>query len=507
MKKTLLSLLTLCLLGVGNAFAQDDIVVGDMDNSGDLTISDVTALADAVVHPDKVRTISTKCDPNASAPAAIAGSWRAVSGTALTLTAEGDATYSLDASVKGFEYYPFSRDVVLLTAEGYAVKCLHVARLTADYLVFSASDGTCSAFYPSDHFASGFVLSATNLSLKTGETQRLTVLATPDGAIAPAFKWTSSDSAVATVTADGLVTAVKGGTCTITATAQDGSTVSVSCTVSVVQLVESITLSTTKLSLDLGDTKKVIATVLPADANDLSCVWSSSNEDVAEVSRYGNVTANGYGTCTITATANDGSGVMAECVIVVEKPHEYVDLGLPSGTLWATCNVGAENPEDYGYYFAWGEVEDKSYYNWGTYFDSDLQKYNNNGGKTELDLEDDAAYINWGEGWRLPSSDQIMELCNSNYTTTEWTTRNGKSGRLITSKSNGASLFLPAAGSRYKGSLDSAGSYGNYWSRSLRTDYKDCAYHLGFNSSYVNWYYGVICYGFSVRPVRVSGSE
>lgn len=196
-----------------------------------------------------------------------------------------------------------------------------------------------------------------------------------------------------------------------------------------------------------------------------------------------------------------------------EEEHEWVDLGLPSGTLWATCNVGADNPEDYGHYFAWGEVEPKSTYNRDTYFDSvngsssNFKKYYNGGGKTELDLEDDAAYMNWGEGWRMPSFEQIQELYNSNYVKTEWVNQEGKNGRLITSKSNGASLFLPAAGYRNEGSLFSAGSWGGYWSRSLFTNDSNYACCLDFSSSGIDWYGSGRCYGFSVRPVRVSSQN
>ena len=91
---------------------------------------------------------------------------------------------------------------------------------------------------------------------------------------------------------------------------------------------------------------------------------------------------------------------------------EYVDLGLPSGTLWATTNIGATSPEDYGDYFAWGETTTKS--DWETYFDVDddfsFKKYYNNGGLTELLPEDDAATANWGSEWQMPSDDQIDEL-------------------------------------------------------------------------------------------------
>ena len=183
--------------------------------------------------------------------------------------------------------------------------------------------------------------------------------------------------------------------------------------------------------------------------------------------------------------------------------HEWVDLGLPSGTLWATCNVGACSPEEYGDYFAWGETTPKNTYNWSTYFDSDLSKYNINDGLTELQSTDDAATANWGSGWQMPSLAQIKELCNSSNTTTEWTQVNGVNGRKITSKSNGNSIFLPAAGYRYDTSLYDAGSYGYYWSRLLYTSYPSGAYYLCFYSGGIDRSNNYRCYGQSVRPVRV----
>ncbi len=182
---------------------------------------------------------------------------------------------------------------------------------------------------------------------------------------------------------------------------------------------------------------------------------------------------------------------------------EAIDLGLPSGTLWANMNVGAESPEDYGGYYAWGETEAKETYNWSTYFDSDYNRYNLESGLRELLPEDDAATANWGSGWQMPSKEQLDELINSEYTTDEWTTQGGVNGRLITSKSNGNSIFLPAAGYRYDASLDDAGSYGYYWSRSLNTYYSDNAYNLVFGSGGVFGSYGSRDGGQSVRPVRV----
>ena len=196
------------------------------------------------------------------------------------------------------------------------------------------------------------------------------------------------------------------------------------------------------------------------------------------------------------------------------EEHEWVDLGLPSGTLWATCNVGANSPEEYGDYFAWGETEPKNDYSWSTYkyckgSKTTLTKYCKGSdygtvdNKTELEPSDDAATVNWGSGWQMPSEEQLEELYNSSYTTTTWTTMNGKYGMKITSKSNSNSIFLPAAGSRYDTSLTYAGSSGNYWSRSLLTSDSYSAYFLDFNSSYIYTSLSSRYFGHSVRPVRV----
>lgn len=207
--------------------------------------------------------------------------------------------------------------------------------------------------------------------------------------------------------------------------------------------------------------------------------------------------------------------LMATLAVSAQSTKKYVDLALPSGTLWATCNVGASKPEEYGDYFAWGETKPKENYDWSTYKwrdgSSDKQtKYCASGiyhtvDKTELDPEDDAATANWGSNWQMPSLDQIKELYNSSYTITEWTTQNGVKGYKITSKKNGKSLFLPAAGFRDRRWLSTAGSHGSYWSRSLYKVYNyyyDYAYYLLFDLAYLGWSYGSRYYGYSVRPVR-----
>lgn len=172
--------------------------------------------------------------------------------------------------------------------------------------------------------------------------------------------------------------------------------------------------------------------------------------------------------------------------------HEYVDLGLPSGTLWATCNVGADAPEEYGDYFAWGETQSKEIYNWSTYqycmgSETTLTKYCSNSSYgyngftdtlTTLLLVDDAATANWGANWRMPTVEEWRELYYC--TTCTWTTQNGVYGRLFTS-SNGNSIFLPAAGNCNEGNLNGVGSDGYYWSSSLDTNNPYGAWDYIFN--------------------------
>ena len=196
----------------------------------------------------------------------------------------------------------------------------------------------------------------------------------------------------------------------------------------------------------------------------------------------------------------------------LENGHEYVDLGL--SVKWATCNVGATSPEEYGDYFAWGETTPKTTYNWSTYKycngdEYSMTKYCTDSyigtvdNKTTLELSDDAAHVNWGGSWRMPTKAEQDELRNTNNCTWTWTTQNGVNGYKVTSKKNGNSIFLPAAGFRSGSSLSSVGSSGGYWPSSLDTiyTYSDCAFFLGFGSSNVGLNGNSRYYGRSVRAV------
>ena len=195
--------------------------------------------------------------------------------------------------------------------------------------------------------------------------------------------------------------------------------------------------------------------------------------------------------------------------------HAYVDLGLPSGTLWAECNVGASKPEDRGDYFAWGETQAKkpgeSYY-WESYkYATDKRDeltqycgrpdhgYESHTDKLTILLpEDDAATANWGNGWCMPTAEQWEELMNN--TTKKWMTQEGVKGCLF-SASNGKSIFLPMGGLRSKCDFVKDGVEGYYWSRSLNSDYPNFAFGFYFNIAKTYVYIFSRYYGFLVRPV------
>ncbi len=201
---------------------------------------------------------------------------------------------------------------------------------------------------------------------------------------------------------------------------------------------------------------------------------------------------------------------------------EAVDLGLPSGTLWATCNVGATAPDQPGDYFAWGEVQGaksgKTEYNWLSYKwcegdENKLTKYCTNSSNgyssftdqlTELLPADDAASANWSSQWCTPTANQWKEIVFDDYTTKEIVTQNGMKGCKITSKKNGNSIFLPAAGCWEESSLSGAGQFGAYWARTISVYSPDEASGAFINSNGMAMELSDRFCGYSIRPVRAS---
>ena len=185
-----------------------------------------------------------------------------------------------------------------------------------------------------------------------------------------------------------------------------------------------------------------------------------------------------------------------------ENGYGYVELGL--SVKWATTNVGASSPTDFGGYYAWGETrtKSKSSYDWSNYFDTNdsgksFVKYTAK--ETNLDVSDDAAHVNWGGAWRMPTKaeqDELREKC-----TWTWTTQNGKKGYKVSSQSNGNSIFLPAAGQCGFGNLFDVGSVGFYLTSSRDASDSAKAHILYFYQDYVVWLSDSRVFGRSVRAV------
>ena len=197
-----------------------------------------------------------------------------------------------------------------------------------------------------------------------------------------------------------------------------------------------------------------------------------------------------------------------------ENGFEYVDLGLPSGTMWATCNVGADKPEDQGLLFQFGRVDGYRFGDTNHKFKLNKQNKQDTGdefipktasgklyGKNDiLDSEDDAAHVNMGGKWRMPTKDELKELFNN--TTRKVETINRVKGMLFTSKINNKRLFVPFAGYWYNGSFAAAGSLAFVWSSQVHPSIVDFAYVLNYNSggnAYIS--YEGRSYAFSVRGV------
>jgi len=198
-----------------------------------------------------------------------------------------------------------------------------------------------------------------------------------------------------------------------------------------------------------------------------------------------------------------------------ERGHSYVDLGLPSGSKWATCNIGAATPQDYGNYYAWGETTTKENYSWYTYLDGNIEGSSDCGtdkdvlkGVTDLvGTQYDAAYVNWGGKWRMPTKAQQEELCDECYWvwTDSYNNSNvkgyivykvkniGDNGKKICKGETPSSyyslsdahIFLPAAGYHESGGFFGAGADSYYWSSSLDTDNPQSAWCIDFYSDHM----------------------
>ena len=295
--------------------------------------------------------------------------------------------------------------------------------------------------------------------------------------------------------------------------------------------VKNISLDETEINLLVGETRQLTATIDPVAVTEPLLEWGTDQYTIATVSDSGVVTAVAPGSTTITVITFDG-GKTAVCKVNVSKTvpiPNAVDLGLTSGLLWADTNMGATSPEDAGNFYAWAETGTKENYGWETYkwcmgTEKTLTKYvanpeyGYNGMRDTFELvyehEDDVVCeefgYNYGQGWRLPSVsawEELREECDW-----EWTTRNGKEGFLVSSKTNSNSIFLPAAGIKAgTTSIDKGG----YWTSEYDKYYSSEAYCLHLveeriedEQAHITHIYRTYnveslprCYGMNVRPV------
>ena len=272
----------------------------------------------------------------------------------------------------------------------------------------------------------------------------------------------------------------------------------------------SISLALDNIAVEAGSTLYAWMQIAPTDASSktLTATMTTSETEIYTVELTGKTFEAGK------AYQLKGTTQKEYIISGVEAGHAYVDLGLPSGTLWATTNVGADSPEEYGDYFAWGETKPKNEYSWNTYkwcngsYDS-LIKYNYNSSygvvddMTILNLQDDAATVNWGGSWRMPTDEEWYELLNSSNCSITWANQSGHFGYRITSLVNGNSIFLPAAGGYYGLSQSDSSIYGSYWSSSINEGGPHGARDVDFNKENVYQDSGIDirCDGQSVRPV------
>lgn len=497
-----------------NGIAQ--ILRGDMNGDGKLNVSDVITSVNMIIGEQEQSFISASdiVNPYLVDNSKIIGTWYKSKSESVTFNS--DSTTNFPGAV-GYRYQPFLGRVLLYNSSGLPFKSVDVAyepsdTLFLDYEVFTKSIPVT--------IVSSISLNNTNVSLKTGETFQLSATVSPDDADNSTVTWTSSNENVANVI-NGLITAVAPGNAIITCSSADGGA-KAECSITVTKPVTKvfIQLNQHRIAIEPNATRQLSAQINFDDADNQSFLWLSSNERIVTVTN-GIVTAKAIGTAYIRCIAAEGNSNKDSCKVVVkydesgiENGHAYVDLGLSSGTLWAETNIGANTPEGYGNYYCWGETEvkdyyDELYYKYCDYFYNVLTKYclekeyAKNGYADHVSTlypYDDAAYVNWGENWHMPTVKQLEELYKE--CTQEWTTQKGVNGMLVTGPS-GKSIFFPAAGWAWVDHIPySAETEGRYWSCELDelNSPNGMMWEIASNTNFITGYQRI--YGLSVRAVR-----
>ncbi len=542
--RNILAFLLLLVAGVQTAAAQ-----GFRVYKSDGTVAQFSFRTDSIVFYDGIGS-DVDFGPFTPVNQCIVGTWYKTKSETITFNEDGTTNYLAGAT---YEFLPYQGTLIINNAEGKLTKLLRVPKVTKDYIVLSEWGGETFAFLTAEQpgqLVTGITINPATLNLQLNETTAITATVLPADADNKEVEWSSSDEAVAVV-GDffGTITVMaKGyGTCTITATAKDGSGVKGECQVTIAQLVTGITISPATLTLEPGKTQTLKATIQPSDATNKAVTWTSSNTSVATVSTSGKVTAKAVGTSTITATAKDGSGVKGTCKVTVKETgingHAFVEIG---GLKWATMNVGATTVAGsyetcFGDYFAWSEIQpryititrtaaDAANFTWKDGFSSGFSNDNNPPYSDDiLDSSHDAATVNWGGTWRMPTSEEFKALAdacssNSSYTPTPdnmifsitaggiyWLSSTqtiepaytGVAGILFVSKADiSKRVFFPASGLIDNTNLRDGGT-GRYLSSTINTNSRRNPWYLSFNSKYVkpedNYWYRWD--GYTIRPV------
>ena len=251
-----------------------------------------------------------------------------------------------DADNQELEWESSDENVVMVTSTGKIVGMgIGTAVITATAKDTGATYGTCTVTVIDGSLITNIELNTASEILSIGESLQLTATITPENAKNKELEWKSSNEDVAMVTSNGKVVAMDKGIAVITATATDGSGVSASCTINVMQKVKSIELNHTSYSLDIGESVTLVATVKPDDAENKSVKWSSSNEDILMVNQNGKVVCLGYGEAIITASAQDGSNVSASCLFNCSNAIVDVNANSTEKVIISTSGVRLSVPQ------------------------------------------------------------------------------------------------------------------------------------------------------------------
>ena len=386
------------------------------------------------------------------------------------------------------------------------------------------SYGEVKTFTTAGVAVTGVSLNYTEYGFTTiwGSVLQLEATVSPADATDKSVSWGTSDPSVATVDQNGMVYVQGYGEATITVTTNDeGKTAT--CTIYVSEKVMSITLDKTYILLLEGEETTISVKSIFPDVADKSYTWSSTDPAVASVDENGKISAKAKGTATIKATANDGGGAYGSCTVQVSDgtvvTPDAVDLGL--SVKWGSFNLGASAPEERGWYYAWGEIIDKTSFSWSNYkwcqgtMDS-ITKYTSTtttthgDGRLTLETADDVARTKLGVYWRMPTKREWQELMRD--CTWEWTKQSGVFGFKVTSKISGYtdnSIFIPAAGYIDENGYHSGSTYvvGYYWTYNLCLNTYDaysfeCGHSYADNQNTITSDTNMMrCYGVSIRPV------